>query len=124
MSDDSGALKRGTDRFDVRECTVEARKGSGFLGLGSKEDIGGPIVDMSDTGLRFACTEKPPLETTLRMELSLSPIGKKLSIRSVVKWVTFQGTQAIVGVEFVKLSDKDRDMLAKLRQKLGRIPSK
>ena len=121
--DPGGAVKRRFERFDVRDCRAEVHK-SGFLGFGKKEDIGGPILDMSDSGMRFNSAEKATLGVALKATLKLGPIGATFDVKAVVRWShTAPDGRFIVGVEFDGISDADKDTLRKLREKLMTRPA-
>ncbi|MBI4565537.1 MAG: PilZ domain-containing protein [Planctomycetes bacterium] len=115
----SSSFKRRYDRFEVRDCRAEILTG-GIFGLGKKRDIGGPILDMSDYGMRFLSSDRLVLGTVYPATLKFVPIGQKMEIKAVVRWChqnpTAQG-RLVIGAEFEGLNDEHRAIIDKLRER-------
>lgn len=113
---------RRFERFDTRDCFASLMKG-GFLGIIKGHDIGGPILDMSDFGLRFAASEKLAMGTQINLTAKLVPVGKILVLPVVIRWCT-QDTRyperSIVGVEFNGVTADQLVHIQNLRQKMRR----
>jgi hypothetical protein len=112
---------RRFERFDVRDCFVSIQKPGGFFGLGKGHDVGGPILDMSDFGLRFAASERLAIGTQISVTAKLVPIGVKLSLPVVIRWCTQDSRypeRSIVGVEFNGVTADQLVYVQKLREKL------
>ncbi len=113
---------RRFERFDVRDCVASIMKG-GFLGIVKGRDIGGPILDMSDFGLRFAAAERIPIGTQVTVNAKLVPIGKTLTLPVVIRWCTQDSRfpeRAVVGVEFNGVGEDQLQHIQKLREKMRR----
>jgi hypothetical protein len=111
---------RRFERFDTRDCFVTLLKG-GFLGFGKKRDIGGPILDMSDFGLRFAATERLNMGAQIELIAKLVPIGGKLTLPVVIRWCNQDARypdRSIVGVEFNGVTADQLLHIQKLREKM------
>lgn len=111
---------RRFERFDVRDCVVIILKG-GFLGMGKRRDIGGPILDMSDFGLRFAAAERFPIGTQIELTAKLVPIGQSLKLPVVIRWCTQDSRypdRSVVGVEFNGVGVEHLAHIQKLREKM------
>ncbi|HZL72846.1 MAG TPA: PilZ domain-containing protein [Planctomycetota bacterium] len=113
---------RRFERFDTRDCFASYVKG-GFLGFFKGKDVGGPILDMSDFGLRFAASERLAIGSQITLNAKLVPVGKTLSLPVVIRWCT-QDTRyperAVVGVEFNGVTADQLVHIQKLREKMRR----
>jgi len=113
---------RRFERFDTRDCFASYVKG-GFLGFFKGKDVGGPILDMSDFGLRFAASERLAIGTQITLNAKLVPVGKTLTLPVVIRWCT-QDTRyperAVVGVEFNGVTADQLVHIQKLREKMRR----
>ena len=113
---------RRFERFDTRDCFVHFAK-AGFLGMFKGKDVGGPILDMSDFGLRFAASERLAIGAQITVNAKLVPVGKTLSLPVVIRWCT-QDTRypdrAVVGVEFNGVTADQLVHIQKLREKMRR----
>jgi hypothetical protein len=103
--------RRGTQRRKPRtSIKVECRKGSTGLG----PNIAGPILDLSDSGIRLIVTQALALKA--EVEIVISGYGMRDTIRRLgyVRWqVTLENGQFCMGVEFQKrLAYRDCAMLA------------
>jgi hypothetical protein len=101
----------------VKDCRVEILKGSLF-GMGKKQDIGGSILDMSDSGMRFVCRERLALGSSYKVILKHNPIALQMDLKATVKWATLEDGKIVVGVEFDDPSDEHRGTIGKLREKM------
>ena len=113
---------RRFERFDVRDCVVSILKG-GFLGMGKRRDLGGPILDMSDFGLRFAAAERLAIGTQIELTARLMPINQSLKLPVVIRWCTQDSRfpeRAVVGVEFNGVGTDQLAHIQKLREKMRR----
>lgn len=113
---------RRFERFDTRDCFVSLHKG-GFLGLTKGKDIGGPILDMSDFGLRFAAAERLAIGTQINVIAKLVPVGKVMTLPVVIRWCTQDQRypdRAVVGVEFNGVTQDQLVYIQKLREKMRR----
>jgi len=113
---------RRFERFDTRDCFASYVKG-GFLGFFKGKDVGGPILDMSDFGLRFAASERLAIGSQITLNAKLVPVGKTLTLPVVIRWCT-QDTRyperAVVGVEFNGVTADQLVHIQKLREKMRR----
>lgn len=112
---------RRFERFDVRDCFASILLSGGFLGFGKKRDVGGPILDMSDFGLRFAAAERLAIGSQVEVIAKLVPIGHKLVLPVVIRWCTQDSrypTRSIVGVEFNGVTADQLAHVQKLREKM------
>lgn len=97
---------------------------AGLFGLGRKADVGGPVLDMSDTGMRFLSSEKPALGSVLKIVVRLGPIGATLEVKGAVRWAHAGADgKMIVGIEFDRLTDDDRAKIQRLRERLLNTPT-
>ena len=116
---------RRFERFDVRDCTAMIHKG-GFLGIVKGKDIGGPILDMSDFGLRFAAAERLPIGSNVLIRARLVPIAQVLEFPSVVRWSSqdtrFPG-RVVTGVEFNGVDEHKLAQVQKLRERMRHEPT-
>ena len=113
---------RRFERFDVTDCVVSLLKG-GFLGMGKRRDLGGPILDMSDFGLRFAASERFAIGTQVELVAKLVPIGVQMRLPVVIRWCTQDSRypdRSIVGVEFNGVDQDKLNHIQKLREKMRR----
>ena len=113
---------RRFERFDTRDCFASYIKGS-FLGIVKGKDVGGPILDMSDFGLRFAAAERLAIGNQVELTAKLAPIGKTLVLPVVIRWCTQDSRfpeRAVVGVEFNGVTADQLVHIAKLREKMKR----
>jgi len=109
---------RRFERFDVADCSVLIQKG-GFLGMGKGKDIGGPILDMSDFGMRYAGMERLQIGANLTVLTRLVPIGRQMKIPVVVRWCsqdTRYPDRVIVGLEFIGMGEEHLGQIQKLRE--------
>ena|SRR5687768_7466884 len=113
---------RRFERFDTRDCFVSLHK-AGFLGLMKGKDVGGPILDMSDFGLRFAAAERLAIGTQINVVAKLVPVGKVMTLPVVIRWCTQDQRypdRAVVGVEFNGVTQDQLVHIQKLREKMRR----
>jgi len=113
---------RRFERFDTRDCFVSFHKG-GFLGIMKGKDVGGPILDMSDFGLRFAAAERLAIGTQIEVVAKLVPVGKVMKLPVVIRWCTQDQRypdRAVVGVEFNGVTQDQLVYIQKLREKMRR----
>ena len=113
---------RRFERFEVHDCYVSILKG-GFLGMGKRRDLGGPILDMSDFGLRFAAAERIPIGNQETISAKLVPIGLTLKLPVVVRWITQDSrypSRVVTGVEFNGVGANQLEQIQKLREKMRR----
>ncbi len=111
-----GTLQRQAERFEAPNCRLELWKG-GFLGLGRKTDIGGRVLDLSETGLRFEAAERPPLSSPLKAVLRLGAGGPAIEARVVVRWASGEpGERIVAGAEFDALDAAARERIGALRK--------
>ncbi|HKS16898.1 MAG TPA: PilZ domain-containing protein [Planctomycetota bacterium] len=113
---------RRFERFDTRDCFASIMKG-GFLGIVKGRDVGGPILDMSDFGLRFAAAERLAIGTQINLTAKLVPIGRSMVLPVVIRWCTQDARypeRAVVGVEFNGVTADQLVHIQKLREKMRR----
>lgn len=111
---------RRFERFEVHDCFVSHQVG-GFLGIVKGRDVGGPILDMSDFGLRFAAAERLPIGNQISLTAKLVPIGRFLVLPVVIRWCnqdTRYPDRAIVGVEFNGVTAEQLGHIQRLREKM------
>ena len=73
------------------------------------------LHDISISGLRFGSRERIRPETILRMILNIAETGKRISVLAQVVWSRALGPSAHqAGAFFVRISNKDRAVLAAL----------
>ena len=117
---------RRFERFEVRDCFVSHQLG-GFLGITKGRDVGGPILDMSDFGMRFAAAERLAIGNQVSLTAKLVPIGRILVLPVVVRWCTQDARfpeRAVVGVEFNGVTAEQLQHIQKLREKMRREEGK
>jgi len=113
---------RRFERFDTRDCFASLLKG-GFLGIVKGRDVGGPILDMSDFGLRFAAAERLAIGTQINLTAKLVPVGRSMVLPVVIRWCTQDPRypeRAVVGVEFNGVTQDQLVWIQKLREKMRR----
>jgi hypothetical protein len=116
---------RRFERFDVRDCFVTFFKG-GFLGLTKGKDVGGPILDMSDFGLRFIAMVRIPIGEKVSLTAKLVPVGRSMVLPVVIRWCTLDSRypdRAVVGVEFNGVTQDQLVYIQKLREIMRKVTS-
>ena len=81
------------------------------------------IYDLSETGVRVVCHAKLPLQTMLRILLNVPDRGLTLPLKGKVVWISpIKGQKGafFAGVQFVEMSEADRQLLHDLSA--GPIP--
>jgi len=111
------------DRRHVKRVPVTFSARVALLGLGASRDsaLVGDVVDLSmgGVGLRFPARDLEHALTvlkdeTLRIDL-ITPDGHYLELAGRVRWLDFSQPETVAGgVQFVLLTDADRESIARL----------
>src|SRR5262245_50317429 len=85
------------------------------------KDVGGPILAMSDFGLRFVAMERIPIGEKISLTAKLVPVGRSMVLPVVIRWCTQDSRypdRAVVGVEFNGVTADQLVYIQKLREKM------
>ncbi len=112
----SASARKGI--FQPAGARVEARRPRGLFGLlPPGPDVGGAVLDMSATGLRFVSAEKLELGTKIAFVVTFSKTGETLRCSGTVRWAHAHAEgKFAVGVEFEPLGDEELQVMERARK--------
>jgi hypothetical protein len=112
----SASARKGI--FEPAGARVEARKPRGLFGLlPPGPDVGGVVLDMSATGLRFVSSEKLELGSKVTFVVNFSKVAEPLKCAGTVRWTHAHGGGTFaVGVEFDPLDEEQFAVIEQARK--------